>query len=171
MNFQFYLEKLFDSDSFKKFTEENGSAFPSSCFFIIDNDGKESKQHFDYFIPETKKMFSFKLEDGCAIVPVDLPPNYVPEKIAMNYSFDFADVEKLIEDEMVKKEIKSKIHKILISLQHKEGKDYIVGTVFLSMFGLLKVNIEISEMKITEFEKKSFMDMLRVTKKEDKNVN
>ena len=70
---------------------------------------------------------------------------------------------------MARKEVKSKVQKILLSLQHKEGKDYLVGTAFLSMFGLLKVNIDISEMKITDFEKKSFMDMLRVTGEDKKD--
>ena len=170
MNFQFYSEKLVASDSFKKFMEENKDAFPSSCFFIIDKGGKESKQHFDYFIPSSKKMFSFKLEENCEVDPVDLPPEYVPQKLSMDYDFDFSDVEKLVEEEMKKKEIKSKVQKMLFSLQHKDGRDYLVGTVFLSMFGLLKVNIEIKDMKIVDFEKKSFMDMLKVSgkKKEEK---
>jgi hypothetical protein len=166
MNFQFYLEKLFASDSFNKFIKENEDAFPCSGFFILDKEGHDNKQHFDYFVPSTGKIFSFALEDGCVIVPMDIPDKSVPEEIAMNYAFDFNDVEKIISNEMTIKQIKSKIQKILLSLQAKDGKDFLVGTVFLSMFGLLKVNIDISEMKITDFEKKSFMDMLRVTKKD-----
>lgn len=165
MNFQFYLEKLFDSDSFNKFKESNKDAYPCSGFFIIDKEGSDNKQHFDYFVPSIGKMFSFALEDGCAIVPMELPEKIVPTEITMNYSFDFNNVEKLIQNEMDIRQIKSKIQKILISLQNKDGKDYLVGTVFLSMFGLLKVNIDISSMKIVDFEKKSFMDMLRISKR------
>ena len=71
---------------------------------------------------------------------------------------------------MDKKEIKSKVQKMLWSLQSKDGKNYLLGTVFISMFGLLKVSIDVSDMKLVDFEKKSFMDMLKVTgkKKEEK---
>jgi hypothetical protein len=165
MNFQFYLEKLHASDSFKKFVEENKDAFPCSCFFILDKKEKDSKQHFDYFIPSTKKMFSFKLEDNCEVIPVDLREGVVPTKLSLNYNFDFDAVEKLILDEMTKKEIKSKVEKMLWSLQSKDGKNYLLGTVFISMFGLLKVSIDVDDMKIVDFEKKSFMDMLKVTGK------
>ena len=145
MNFQFYLEKLFASESFKKFKDENELAYPCSAFFILDKEGKDNKQHFDYYEPNLKKMFSFKLEDNCAIVPVDLRDQNVPTKLSMNYNFDFDRVEKLIVEEMQKRDIKNKIQKILLSLQNKDGKDYLVGTVFISMMGLLKVNIDITD--------------------------
>ena len=78
------------------------------------------------------------------------------------------EVEKLILDEMARKEIKSKIQKMLWSLQCKDGKNYLLGTVFISMMGLLRVSINVTDMKVIDLEKKSFMDMLKVTKKEDK---
>ncbi len=168
MNFQFYLEKLYASDSFKKFKEEYELAYPCSAFFIIDKTGSDNKQHFDYYEPNLKKMFSFKLEDGCALVPVDLRDQAVPTKLSMNYNFDFDEVEKLIFNEMARKEIKNKVQKMLWSLQTKDGKNYLLGTVFISMMGLLKVTVDVTDMKVIDFEKKSFMDMLKVTKKEDK---
>ena len=64
MNYRFYVEKLMNSDVFKKFVEENKDAFPASGFFMIDLEGQDNKQHFDYFIPSQNKMFSFKLEDS-----------------------------------------------------------------------------------------------------------
>ena len=60
MNFQFYLEKFFSNKHFQEFKEKNKKAFPCSCFFVIDKKGKDNKQHFDYFTPEDKKLFSFK---------------------------------------------------------------------------------------------------------------
>lgn len=172
MNFQFYLEKLFDSESFQSFIKENKKAYPCSGFFIIDlSDSKkpDNKQHIDYYIPLTKKLFSFKLEDSCSIIPVELADTEAPKKVALNYSFDFNDIKQMIQDEMDKKEVKNKLQKLLFSLQNKDGKDYLVGTAFLSNFGLLKVNIDIADMKIVLFEKKSFMDMMRVVKKDEKS--
>ncbi|MCH9031304.1 MAG: ribonuclease E/G, partial [candidate division Zixibacteria bacterium] len=65
------------------------------------------------------------------------------------------EIEKMLEDEMKKQEINSKIQKIILSLQNLRGKPFLIGTIFISMFGLLNVQIDLSEMKITEFEKKS----------------
>lgn len=166
MNFQFYLEKLFDSEHFQKFIKENKDAYPVSGFFVIDKEGKDNQQHLDYYVPSTKKLFSFQLEKGCELVPLEMIAEFKTDKLAVNYSFDFKDVEELIQKEMTAKGMTNKIQKLLFSLQHKEGKDYLVGTIFISGFGIIKVNIDISEMKIMLFEKKSFFDMLKITKKE-----
>ena len=172
MNFQFYVEKLFAGDEFKKFIEENKEAYPCSAFFVIDKQGKDNKQHFDYYISSVKKMFSFKLEDNCAKVPVEIVDASMLKKenqIVMNYDFDFDRIEKIIEGELFEKKIKNKIQKLLFSMQRRQGKDFLLGTIFLSNMALLSVSIDLSEMKIVSFEKKSFFDMLKITKKEEKH--
>ncbi len=187
MNFQFYLEKLFASPNFQGFLKENPDAYPCSGFFVIDKEnltplgvypkghkpkdtefkGKENKQHFDYYVPSINKMFSFQLESGCEKVPIDILNNKIPEKISMNYNFDFNKVEKLIESKMFEEKINNKLQKILLSLQKVDNKDYLVGTVFISGLGMLNVRINVSEMKVVLFEKKSFFDMLSIKKKEE----
>ncbi len=165
MNFQFYLEKLKASESFKKFIEENPDAFACSGFFIIDKEGKDNKSHFDFYLPKQKKMFSFQLEEGIKLVPIEMIGEKIPEKISLNLNFDFKNIEKIIEEKMQAEEIRNKIQKILLSLQKIDGKDFFVGTVFISGLGMLKIAIDLKEMKITEFEKKSFFDMLKIKKK------
>lgn len=168
MNFQFYIEKLHDSDSFKKFRKENPDAFLCSCFFVVDLEGNQEKQHFDFFIPEDKKMFSFQIEKSCELVPVEVFDNKSLNKILFDHDFEFKQVEDLIVRKMVEEGIKNKIHKMLFSLQNKNGKDFLIGTVFISMMGMLKVIIDLDNMKITEFEKKSFLDIMKVSgKKKD----
>jgi hypothetical protein len=165
MNFQFYLEKLFDSEHFQKFIKENKDAYPVSGFFVIDKEGKDNQQHLDYFVPSTNKLFSFQLEKECELMPMDkLEDNFKSGKLAANYNFDFNDVESLIQKEMAAKGVTNKIQKMLFSLQHKDSKDYLIGTVFISGFGIIKINIDITDMKVILFEKKSFFDMLRITK-------
>ena len=61
MNFQFYLEKLMDSEDFQNFKRENPDAYLCSGFFSIDKEKEDNQQHLDYYIPELDKMFSFKL--------------------------------------------------------------------------------------------------------------
>lgn len=198
MNLQFFLEKLHNSEEFKKFKKQNPDAFPCSAFFIIDKQetdkksktssssvstqlaerkplatsstssqskGKDNKYHFDYYVPSNKKILSFQLEGGIKLVPMEMFGEKIPKRVLLNYTFDFKDIEKMINDEMERQRIKNKIQKILLSLQNLNGKDFLVGTVFISQLGLLKINIDISEKKITHFEKKSFFNMLKIIKK------
>lgn len=167
MNFQFYVEKLKDSESFKKFISENKDAFPCSGFFVMEFSNSthpDNKQHFDYYIPNQKKMFSFKMEEDCRLVPVEIIGNQEFKPISLNHEFSFDDVAKLVLKRMKKDNITNQVQKILISMQNKDKKDYLVGTVFISNFGLIKVNIDLKKMKITDFEKKSFFDMLKIVK-------
>ncbi len=162
MNLKSYLEKLYNSENFKEFMKENPDAFLCSGFFIIDKTGKETdKQHFDYYIPKIKKMFSFKMESGVERVPVEIFDSRIPEKISIDYDFDFKDIENMIDDEMNRQNMKSQIQKILLSLQRVDGNDFLVGTVFISALGMIKVNINLKNMKIIDFEKKSFFDVLK----------
>ena len=165
MNIQFYMEKLSLSEEFKNFMKDNRDAYLCSGFFVIDKDLKnpDNKQHFDYYIPSSKKMFSFQLEDGIKIVPIDTLTKEVPEKIS-KHEFDFGEIEKIIEEEMEKQNVKSKIQKIILSLQNIKGRDYLICTVFISMLGILKVKINLSTEEVTEFEKKSFFDIMKVKK-------
>jgi len=168
MNLRFYLEKLYASKEFEQFKKENPEAFLCSGFFIIDKQGQDNKQHFDFYLPSERKMFSLQLEERIKIVPIELLNDKIPEKILLNYDFDFKDIEKMIIDEMERQNIKNKIQKILLSLQNLDGKDFLVGTVFISALGLLKINIDISQKKITKFEKTSFFDMVKIVKKKEK---
>lgn len=162
MNFQFYLEKLFDSDEFKKFKSENKDAFLCSGFFTVDKEGKDNQQHIDFWIPSAKKLFSFKLnENPIVAINSEIPGEFTPERIKDNINFDISEIESLIEKEMQKNNVNNRIQKIIISLQNNGEKDFLIMTVFLSNLGLLKIMFDIDEKKITGFEKKSFFDMMK----------
>ena len=164
MNLQFYVEKLKNSEIFKNFMKEHPDSFPCSGFFVIDKTGKEiNKQHFDFYLPKDNKIMSIQLENMQS-VPLEVFGK-VLEEISFEYDFDFEDIEKMIEARMVKEGIKSKIQKVLFSLQAKDGKGFLIGTIFISMLGMIKVNIDLQNMEITEFERKSLLDIMKVSKK------
>ena len=71
MNFQFYLEKLSNSDIFKKFKKENKGAYLCSGFFSIDIHGKDNQQHLDFYSSSKNKMVSFQLEKSLEPVPLE----------------------------------------------------------------------------------------------------
>jgi hypothetical protein len=96
---------------------------------------------------------------------VDLLPDKVPEKVSLDFDIDFDEVEKQIYERMRTHGINNRIQKLIFSLQKLEDKDYLTGTVFISMFGLIKVNIDAKTGKIVDFEKKSFFDLVNVFKK------
>ncbi len=169
MNFQFYIEKLFDSEEFEKFKKENPKAHIISGFFSIDKAGGDNRQHLDFYDPDTKKYYSFKMESSLEPISMENPPeNFQGGSIPDNLDFDFNDIEKMIEEKMDEQEIKNVIQKCLYSLQNKEGKNYLVATIFISKMGIIHANIDIEEKKINEFEKKSFMDMIKIFGKKDK---
>jgi len=165
MNFQFYLEELFASDEFKKFKKENKDAYLCSGFFSIDRQGKDNQQHLDFYIPSNKKMFSFQLEKGLEIVSLENYDERIPEKLKENFDFDFDEIENTIINKMKDENVNKQIQKLLLSLQSMEEKNFVIGTIFISGMGILKVTIDLTENKITNFEKKSFFDMFKVIKK------
>ena len=112
------------------------------------------------------KMMGIQLED-MQLVPIETFGK-VPEEISLEHDFDFDEVEKMIEVRMMKEGIKNKIQKLLFSFQHLEGEDLLVGTVFISMLGMIKVVINLKKMEMTEFERKSFFDIMKVSKKKNK---
>jgi hypothetical protein len=164
MNFKFYLEKLKQSDAFKKFIKTNPKAYMCSGFFIIDKEGNDNKQHIDFFIPGNDKISSFELENKLQIVPIEMLEKKTPEKLSENIDFDFEELEKMIFEEMKRQGMDKKIQKIILSLQSIEGKPSLVGTIFVTLLGLIKIRVDVSEMKILEFEKKSFFDMMKRVK-------
>ena len=70
----------------------------------------------------------------------------------------------MIIDKMQEQAINNRIQKILFSIQTKEKEIFFIGTVFISGFGMIKVNINLSKMEITDFEKSSFFDILKKVK-------
>jgi hypothetical protein len=162
MNFQFYLEKLNSAEEFKKFRKENPSSFLCSAFFSIDKKAKDNKQHFDYF---TKgKIFSFQLESDYKKIEIENYGCNIPKKISLKINFDFNEIEKIILEKMDKNKVKNNIQKFLLSLQNNGKSDFLIGTVFLSGMGMVNVKINLKEMKISHFEKKSIFDIMKIVK-------
>jgi hypothetical protein len=157
------------SEELERFKHEFPDAYFCSCFFCLDFEGNDNKQHFDYYSPSMKKIYSFKVEDNCARIEQDMiGQEGAPLKINDNHNFDFNEVQVLIEKRMELEKIKGKMQKMLFSLQNVEGKDFLIGTIFLAGMALLKLHILLDDMSIPYFEKKTFFDMFKIIKKGDK---
>jgi hypothetical protein len=171
MNSQFLLEKLENSEEYQKFMKENQDAYLCSAFFIIDfeTEHPENKFHFDYYLPSSKKTFSFELEIENEIKLTELErfEEKIFNKVSTETHFDFDEIYEKIKKEMETKKISNKIQKMIFSLQNFENKDTLFGTIMLSGLSLIKMTFDPTEDKIIDFEKKSFFDMMKIVKKGD----
>jgi len=164
MNLQSYFKQLKENKNFQDFQKENPQAYLCSGFFIIDKEANENQQHLDFFIPGKEKIFSFQMEKEGKMKPLDTLDKVIPEKLSFDLDLDFDEIENIIQNKMEEKEMKDKIKKLIFSLQKIEQKNMLMGTVFISGFGLLKANIDLENNEIIDFEKKSFFDMIKVFK-------
>ncbi len=165
MNIQNYLEQLKKSKDFLQFIKENPTAYLCSGFFVIDKQENDNKHHLDFFVPGKEKIFSFQMEEEGKLATLDLLDKRIPEKIIVDFNLDFEEIQDKIMEKMRQQEVNNRIQKFIFSMQKIEGKNFLTGTVFLSMFGLLKIVISLDENKMTDFQKKSFFDMINVFKK------
>lgn len=165
MNLQHYFKQLQENKDFKEFIESNPSAYLCSGFFTIDKEANENQQHLDFFIPGKEKIFSFQMENDGKMKPLDTLDKVIPEKISLDLDLDFDNIEKIIDNKMKNEGMKDKIKKLIFSLQKIEQKNMLMGTIFISGFGLLKSNINLENNEIIDFERKSFFDMIKVFKK------
>lgn len=167
MNFQFYYEKLLASDEYQKFRREHPTAYACSGFFALDleKNGAHNQVNFDFWLPEHEKMYSFRVTGSVEFLNVENFDKRPFEALSMNYLFDLNKVRIIIEERMKKDNIRGKMKKLLFSLQKLEGIDYLITTVFLDNMGLLKVHYNIVDKKITFIEKKSFLDIFKISRK------
>ncbi|MBN1252282.1 MAG: hypothetical protein JXL97_08440 [Bacteroidales bacterium] len=167
MKFQFYYEKLLASDKYLSFKKEHPKAYPCSGFFALDleNLGKNNQVHFDFWLPDVEKMYSFKVSGPVEFVNVENFDKRAFEKLSMNYTFDLEEVMKVIQSKMDDEKIKGKMKKLLFSLQKMNGVDYLLATVFLDNMAMLKATYDIADKRITDIEKKSFLDIFKIIKK------
>lgn len=165
MNLQFYIERLENSKEFKDFKKKNSKAYIYSAFFVRDKEGNNDDMHIDFCSGE--KIISFHIGKEIKMVPVDKKEELFLEKIENNIDVDFDEIEKMINGKMFDDKITNKIQKILLSLQKVKGVNYLIGTIFISGLGLIKLKINLDKKEILEFEKKSLLDMMKIIKKGD----
>ena len=165
MNINESYNKILKSKEYRDFMEQNKSAYLCSCFFMLDKENNSQEIHFDYYIGSEKKMFSFKINSEITLVLLEVFDKRIQEKLNLNKNIELENFEKLIVERMEKENIRESIKKFLYSFQCVKGKNLLLVTVFLSKLALLKVSIDISNIEIMDFEKKSFFDMVNIFRK------
>ncbi len=75
----------------------------------------------------------------------------------------------MIVDKMQEENIRKDIQKILWSLQRLDEGDFLIGTIFISGLGMVRVKINLKDNKLVDFEKKSLFDIVKVFKNSKEN--
>ena len=165
MNIQFYHKRLINSKEYKEFLKEHKKAYLGSALFILDKEKGKDEVNFDFYCEKDKdKVFSFEVSKEIVFRELKNYDVRKPEKIKISENLNLLDFEKIILEEMKKNNMKNPAKKFLFSFQRLKKKDYFLITAFLSNLALVKCHIEIKSKKIVLFEKKSFMDMVKMFK-------
>ncbi len=101
------------------------------------------------------------------MIPLENYGEEIPLKIDKDFDFDFEKIKDNLLKEVEIRGIKNQIQKMLFSLQKKDKDYFLLGTIFISNLGLIKINIKLEKnnFEIIEFEKKSFFDLLKFSRK------
>jgi hypothetical protein len=165
MDLKFYLEKLHSSKEFKEFIQNNKKAYLCSGFFLLDLEKDTNEIHFDYFVPKEDKIFSFKINSEIKKVPIENLNKKIPKELLLNCNLNFKEIVKILSKKIEIEKIKSKMQRILLSLQNDGKKNFLIGTIFISKLGIIKMGFDIYNKKLLYFEKKNFFDMFKILKK------
>jgi hypothetical protein len=166
-----YLKQVEGSEDFKSFKQEDPKSYFCSAFFVRDFEGTHNENQIDYYSPKSKKIFVFKIDEVTKIMhssseSVDInKKKLVPKEIKEKVKMDIDQIPGIILDEMHNKGLTDKIKKIIVVLQHHEGRAVWNCTCFLDGMGLLQTHIEDKSETVLFMDKRSFFDMIIPLKK------
>lgn len=167
------LSKLEKSQAYKDFEKENPGAFLCAAFLImnIKQNGFENSLDFR----DDKNIYTFKIPlDGDVtmqkeeIMPSRKPLEKIDEKELKKLKVDVEDIQSLVEKELEKNKITSKLDEIIAVLQIFDGKLAWNLTCICEGFTIISMQINAISGKILKFEKKNLLDFVSVKKPEKK---
>ncbi len=149
---------------FKDFISQYPDAYPGAGFFIIDFENTDASQrHLDYYIPQEKKIASFDLM-GNHKISEQLIEKPLQDLGEIKLSID--DVIQIIRDELLRRDIKLGIKKVIAVLQVSNLELLWSISCILSNTDFAKMRILDSDSIVKKFEIISLMSLINVKKKQ-----
>jgi len=162
-----YVEKLNSSEAYKKFMSENSDAFMVAGFFIIDFEAGNDLHQIDYYVPSTKKVTAFTLDDEIKVQSLKLMNDKtVPEKLDSEINIDLDELQGIIQDEMKNRNMTEEIRKMIAIIQNIKGKNVWNINCVLSGMEVLKAHVEDDSKTVLSMDKISIMDIVKKIPKE-----
>lgn len=163
MRFKDLLEKVENSEEFKKFERENPNAELCAGFFILDFLSNDGKNTLDYKIGE--KIFTFSVEDEKIVVNEDKlvdeagRPSLVEIDKEINIEVD--ELKGIVGTRSLDEGISAKLNKIIAVLQKYNEKQIWNLTCMLDGLIILNVHVDALNGDVLKFERKSMMDLIK----------
>lgn len=161
MKIQPYIEKLNNSEEYKKFKEEHNDAFLVAGFFVLDLETKQNLHQIDFFIPSQNKIAAFTLDEKINLQLLDAMSEKKPEELDIKTNIDLDAIEGILKDEMKNRSITSEIKKIIAVIQNIEGKNIWNLNCVLSGMEILKAHVEDDSKTVLKMEKIPFMEIMK----------
>ena len=161
MKIQPYIEKLYASESFKKFQTKYKDAFLVAGFFVLDFETDQNLHQIDYYVPTEKKVAAFTLDNKVIFQLLDTVSDKTPEKLDIRTSTDLDSLKGILEDEMKNRNITEEIKKIIAVIQTVDGERLWILSCILSGMEVLKAHIEDETQSVLMMEKASVLDYIK----------
>jgi len=159
MNFKETIEKLHNSEQFKKFKSENEDAYLHSAMFILDYETKINTQQFDFFIPKKNKIAKFMINNDVNFM-IDENIMGAGDKINLDIQVEIPDIEKTAKAEVGEQKIK----KIIATLQNIQQKQTWKMVCMIGNYDMLNLQIDSQNGAIIKKESNSLMNFMKKVK-------
>lgn len=169
MKLSHYIQRVKDSEDYKKFRQEHKRAYLSAGFFVLDYETNKHMHQIDFFIPGNKKVVTFKLEQGITMHESEqaLKLKKKPEEIEGEINLDLDSLKGIVHDEMMNRMVTQEVKKIIAVLQQERGKKIWRLNCITGDLGIIKVNVDDKTSNVLDFEKASLFDMMKFVKPGD----
>lgn len=156
-----YIEKLNNSQEYKKFKSQYADAYLVAGFFVLDLESGKNIHQVDFYVPSKKKIAAFTLDNNISIQLLDAMNNKMPSTLDINTNIDLDAIPGILEDEMKNRGITENIKKIIAIIQNIDGEEIWNINCVLSGMSILKAHVEDNSKTVLKMEKSSIMDYVK----------
>ncbi len=163
MSFHKAIKKLKSDKAFKQFKGKHKTSFLFSAFFVLEPDFSIETQQIDYYIPEKKKVETFKINNKITHKQDEFKPKDKVTVLDENIKIDIKELQKIIKKELEKEKLTPyTINKIIVILQKQKNKQMWNITCFLSGFKMLRLHINCFDGNIIESNQRNMLDFIQI---------
>ena len=160
-------EKLKKSEIFQKFKSEYPDTFFCAGFFILNFKSNVFDYSLDY--RNDKQIFSFKIPLGesknIIMETSDIFEKQTPiQEINCDVQVDIEDLREIVEENLIKNNIKNKLEELIAVLQIIEGSKVWNLTCMCEGFTIISCQIHSETAGVLKFDKRNLLDFVKKAK-------
>jgi len=160
MKFEHYLNKLHESNEYKKFSRKYKKEYMCAGFFVLDYETGKHSHQIDYYLPNNK-IATFILDEGVKMKLSEQTIKKSLPKLKEDIKIDLEALKGIVEDEMKNRTVTERIKKIIAILHVIDDKPVWNLQCILDGLTLLNVHVNDADQSILKFEKHSLMELIK----------